>query len=251
MNDNRESDLSADFGYRKVAAADKSRLVAGVFNSVADKYDLMNDLMSLGVHRAWKRFAVALSGVGPGQRVLDVASGTGDLAAAFARRVGEQGWVVASDINSAMLARGRDALLDQGIAGNVFYALANAERLPFAEHSFDCVSIAFGLRNVTHIATALAAMRRVLKPGGRLLVLEFSKPAAALRPLYDAYSKLLPWLGKVVAEDADSYRYLVESIRMHPDQDTLKRMMLDAGLDHCDYFNLSGGIVALHRGIRL
>ena len=251
MNDNRESDQSADFGYRKVAAADKSRLVAGVFNSVADKYDLMNDLMSLGVHRAWKRFAVALSGVGPGQRVLDVASGTGDLAAAFARRVGKQGWVVASDINSTMLARGRDALLDRGITGNVSYVLANAERLPFAGHSFNCVSIAFGLRNVTHIPTALAAMRSVLKPGGRLLVLEFSKPAAALRPLYDAYSKLLPWLGKVVAEDADSYRYLVESIRMHPDQDTLKRMMLDAGFDHCDYFNLSGGIVALHRGVRL
>lgn len=250
MNEKSPSDKT-HFGYRKVAAADKSRLVAGVFDSVADKYDLMNDLMSLGVHRVWKRFAIELSGVRPGQQVLDVASGTGDLAAAFAKRVGEQGLVVATDINNAMLARGRDALLDRGITGNVAYALANAERLPFADHSFDCVSIAFGLRNVTHIAAALAAMQRVLKPGGRLLVLEFSKPAAPVRPLYDAYSKILPWLGKVVADDAESYRYLVESIRVHPDQATLKQMMLDAGFGHCDYFNLSGGIVALHRGVKL
>lgn len=250
MNEKSPSDKT-HFGYRKVAAADKSRLVAGVFDSVADKYDLMNDLMSLGVHRVWKRFAIELSGVRPGQQVLDVASGTGDLAAAFAKRVGEQGLVVATDINNAMLARGRDALLDRGITGNVAYALANAERLPFADHSFDCVSIAFGLRNVTHIAAALAAMQRVLKPGGRLLVLEFSKPAAPVRPLYDAYSRILPWLGKVVADDAESYRYLVESIRVHPDQATLKQMMLDAGFGHCDYFNLSGGIVALHRGVKL
>lgn len=245
------SDPSTHFGFRKVAAADKSRLVAGVFNSVAGKYDLMNDLMSLGAHRAWKRFAVELSGVGPGQRVLDVASGTGDLAAAFARRVREQGWVVATDINNAMLARGRDALLDRGVSGRVVYSLANAERLPFPDGSFDCVSIAFGLRNVTHIAAALADMQRVLKTGGRLLVLEFSKPLAPLRPLYDAYSKFLPWLGKAVAGDAESYRYLVESIRMHPDQETLKTMMKDAGFAHCDYYNLSGGIVALHRGYKL
>ena len=251
MNNNDPSDQSAHFGFRKVAAGDKARLVAGVFTSVADKYDIMNDLMSLGVHRLWKRFTIELSGVGPGQSVLDVASGTGDLAAAFAARVGERGWVLSTDINHAMLARGRDALLDRGIAGNVSYALANAERLPFPDHSFDCISIAFGLRNVTHINTALGAMHRVLKPGGRLLVLEFSKPLAPVRPLYDAYSKLLPWLGKVVANDADSYRYLVESIRMHPNQETLKGMMVDAGFRHCDYYNLSGGIVALHRGYKL
>jgi len=186
MDNNDSSDQTTHFGYRKVAAEDKARLVAGVFNSVADKYDIMNDLMSLGVHRLWKRFAIELSGVGPGQRVLDVASGTGDLAAAFAERVGENGWVVSTDINNAMLARGRDALLDRGITGNISFSLANAECLPFADDSFDCVTIAFGLRNVTHIAAALATMQRVLKPGGRLLVLEFSKPLAPVRPLYDA-----------------------------------------------------------------
>ena len=180
-----------------------------------------------------------------------MASGTGDLAAAFAERVGNSGWVVATDINNAMLERGRDALLDRGITGNVSHALANAERLPFPDHSFDCVSIAFGLRNVTHIASALSAMYRVLKPGGRLLVLEFSKPFPAIRPLYDIYSKFLPRLGKLVANDAESYRYLVESIRMHPDQETLKGMMIEAGFGHCDYYNLSGGIVALHRGYKL
>jgi len=251
MDNNDTSDQSANFGYRKVATKDKARLVANVFTSVAQKYDVMNDLMSLGIHRIWKRFTLELSGVGPGQSVLDVASGTGDLAAAFAARVGEDGWVLSTDINHAMLERGRDALLDRGISGNVSFALANAERLPFPDHSFDCISIAFGLRNVTHIATALSAMQRVLKPGGRLLVLEFSKPAAPIRPFYDAYSKFLPWLGKVVANDAESYRYLVESIRMHPDQDTLKGMMVDAGFNHCDYYNLSGGIVALHRGYKL
>ena len=251
MNNNDSSDQSTHFGFRKVAAGEKARLVADVFNSVANKYDVMNDLMSLGVHRLWKRFTIEMSGVGAGQKVLDVASGTGDLAAAFAARVGGGGWVVATDINNAMLARGRDALLDRGISGTVSYALANAERLPFPDNYFDCVSIAFGLRNVTHIAAALAAMRRVLKPGGRLLVLEFSKPLAPLRPLYDAYSKFLPWLGKAVAGDAESYRYLVESIRMHPDQDALKQMLIDAGFGHCDYYNLSGGIVALHRGYKL
>lgn len=251
MNKNDASDQTTHFGYRKVAAEDKKRLVAGVFDSVADKYDIMNDLMSLGVHRIWKRFAIELSGVGPGQRVLDVASGTGDLAAALAKRVGENGWVVATDINNAMLARGRDAILDRGISGNVGYVLANAERLPFVDNSFDCVTIAFGLRNVTHITEALAAMQRVLKPGGRLLVLEFSKPLAPVRPFYDAYSKFLPWLGKMVANDAESYRYLVESIRMHPDQGTLKNMMMEAGFAHCDYYNLSGGIVAVHRGYKL
>ena len=250
MNDD-PSNQSAHFGFRKVAAGDKARLVASVFNSVADRYDIMNDLMSLGVHRVWKRFTIELSGVGPGQRVLDVASGTGDLAAAFAERVGNDGWVVATDINNAMLTRGRDALLNRGISGNVGYSLANAERLPFPDSSFDCVSIAFGLRNVTHIPVALADMQRVLKLGGRLLVLEFSKPLAPIRPLYDTYSKFLPWLGKMVANDEESYRYLVESIRMHPNQETLKEMMVSAGFGHCDYYNLSGGIVALHRGYKL
>jgi len=242
---------SAHFGYRRVAAGDKARLVAGVFDSVAGKYDLMNDLMSLGVHRLWKRFTLELSGVTAGQRVLDVASGTGDLAAAFAARVGNTGSVVATDINNAMLSRGRDALIDRGIVGNVDYVLANAESLPFPDQHFDCVSIAFGLRNVTRIPQALATMQRVLKPGGRLLVLEFSKPLAPVRPLYDVYSKFLPWLGKAVTGDADSYRYLVESIRMHPDQATLKQMIMEAGFGHCDYYNLSGGIVALHRGYKL
>lgn len=251
MNKHDPSDQSAHFGFRKVAAEEKARLVGGVFTSVADKYDIMNDLMSMGVHRLWKRFTIELSGVGPGQSVLDVASGTGDLAAAFAKRVGNSGWVVATDINHAMLERGRDALLDRGITGNVSHALADAERLPFPDHSFDCISIAFGLRNVTHINIALSDMCRVLKPGGRLLVLEFSKPVAPVRPFYDVYSKFLPHLGKMVANDAESYRYLVESIRMHPNQETLKGMMVESGFGHCDYYNLSGGIVALHRGYKL
>lgn len=242
---------STHFGYRRVATEEKQRLVAGVFDSVAGKYDLMNDLMSLGIHRLWKRFAIELSGVTAGQRVLDVASGTGDLAAAFAERVGSEGRVIATDINNAMLSRGRDALIDRGIVGHVDYVLANAERLPFVDNHFDCVSIAFGLRNVTNIPAALAVMHRVLKPGGRLLVLEFSRPLKPVRPLYDAYSKFLPWLGKAVTGDAESYRYLVESIRMHPDQTTLKRMIMDAGFGHCDYYNMSGGIVALHRGYKL
>lgn len=251
MNKHDPSDQSAYFGFRRVAAEEKARLVAGVFTSVVDKYDLMNDLMSLGVHRLWKRFALELSGVGPGQLVLDVASGTGDLAVAFAERVGSHGRVVATDINNAMLQRGRDALLDLGIVENVNHVLADAEKLPFPDHSFDCVSIAFGLRNVTRITMALTNMFRVLKPGGRLLVLEFSRPIAPVRPIYDAYSKFLPWLGKLIVDDADSYRYLVESIRMHPNQETLKAMMIEAGFKHCDYFNLSGGIVALHRGYKL
>ena len=251
MNKQDPADQNSHFGFRKVSAEEKTHLVADVFTSVADKYDLMNDLMSFGVHRLWKRFALELSGVGPGQRVLDVASGTGDLAAAFVKRVGDDGWVLSTDINSAMLQRGRDALLNRGITGNVGYTLANAERLPFSDDSFDCISIAFGLRNVTHITTALSAMYGALKVGGRLLVLEFSKPLAPVRPLYNAYSKFLPLLGKLVVNDAESYRYLVESIRMHPDQNTLKGMMLEAGFKHCEYYNLSGGIVALHRGFKL
>ena len=241
-----------DFGYRQVPRGEKARLVRGVFESVADKYDLMNDLMSAGVHRLWKRFALSQTGLRPGQAALDVAGGTGDLAAGMAGQVGERGQVVLSDINAAMLAVGRDRLLDRGLLRNVRFALANAERLPFADESFDCVTIGFGLRNVTDKPAALASMRRVLRPGGRLLVLEFSKPVVpGLKPVYDAYSfNVLPWLGGRVAGDADSYRYLAESIRRFPDQETLLGMMGAAGLEDCRHYNLSGGIVALHKGFR-
>ena len=243
---------SVDFGYRQVPREEKARLVRDVFESVAGKYDLMNDLMSAGVHRVWKRFALAQTGLRPGQAALDVAGGTGDLAAGMAGQVGERGQVVLSDINAAMLAVGRDRLLDRGLLRNVRFALANAERLPFAEESFDCVTIGFGLRNVTDKAAALASMRRVLRPGGRLLVLEFSKPVVpGLKPVYDAYSfNVLPWLGGKVAGDSDSYRYLAESIRQFPDQQTLLGMMRAAGLEDCRHYNLSGGIVALHKGFR-
>jgi len=241
------------FGYQKVAVKEKAGKVAGVFHSVADKYDVMNDLMSMGVHRLWKRFTIEMSGVRGGQKVLDIAGGTGDLAAKFARLVGERGEIVLADINSSMLQRGRERLVDDGVVGNVKYVQANAENLPFAENYFDCITIAFGLRNVTHIDKALASMYRVLKPGGRLLVLEFSKPVApGLAPVYDAYSfNILPLLGKLVAGDAQSYQYLAESIRMHPDQETLKSMLEQAGFERCDYHNLTGGIVALHRGFKL
>ena len=243
---------TADFGYEQVPWGEKARRVRGVFDSVADKYDLMNDLMSAGVHRLWKAFTLSQTGLKPGGRALDVAGGTGDLAAGMARQVGEQGLVILTDINEAMLARGRDRLLDRGLAGNVGCALANAERLPFADNSFDCVTIGFGLRNVTDKPAALRSMRRVLRPGGQLLVLEFSKPtAAALKPLYDAYSfRVLPLLGRLVANDEASYRYLAESIRMHPDQETLLAMLRDAGFELASYHNLSGGIVALHRGYK-
>ena len=245
-------DRSTDFGFERVALADKARRVRGVFDSVADNYDLMNDLMSAGAHRLWKRFTLALANLRPGQQALDVAGGSGDLAAGMARQVGERGLVVLTDINAAMLARGRDRLIDAGIVGNVRYVQANAERLPFADGVFDCITIGFGLRNVTDKAAALASMRRALRPGGQLLVLEFSHPTApGLKPLYDAYSfKVLPLLGKFVARDEASYRYLAESIRMHPDQDTLLKMMQDAGLEGCRYHNLTGGIVAVHRGYR-
>ena len=240
------------FGYKTVNAADKAGMVAGVFHSVAAKYDLMNDLMSGGVHRLWKRFTIELSGVRPGQRVLDIAGGTGDLTAKFSRIVGREGRVVLADINDSMLKVGRDKLIDHGVAGNVDYVQANAECLPFPDNHFDCVSIAFGLRNVTDKDAALRSMLRVLKPGGRLLILEFSKPrSAALGKLYDTYSfTALPLLGKLIAGDADSYRYLAESIRMHPDQQTLQGMMETAGFARCEYFNMTGGIVALHRGIK-
>ena len=237
------------FGYQQVDVTDKARKVAGVFDSVAPKYDLMNDLMSAGMHRAWKAFTIALAGIRTGERVLDVASGSGDLASAFARRVGAEGQVWLTDINGAMLARGRDRLLDEGRA--LPLAQCDAERLPFRADYFDCVSVAFGLRNMTHKDAALAEMRRVLKPGGRLLVLEFSRVWQPLARAYDWYSfQVLPWLGSKIAGDAESYRYLAESIRMHPDQDQLKGLMEQAGLERVEYFNLSAGVVALHRGYK-
>jgi len=245
-------DRSTDFGFQRVSRADKARRVRGVFDSVAGTYDLMNDLMSAGTHRLWKRFTLGLANLRPGQRALDVAGGTGDLAAGLARQVGERGLVVLTDINAAMLRRGRDRLIDAGHAGNVACVQANAERLPFPDGAFDCITIGFGLRNVTDKAAALSSMRRALKPGGQLLVLEFSRPSVAgLQPLYDTYSfRVLPLLGRLVAGDEASYRYLAESIRMHPDQETLLRMMQDAGLEGCRYHNLSGGIVAVHRGYK-
>jgi len=247
------SEKTTHFGYQTVPESEKVRKVAGVFDSVAIRYDLMNDLMSLGIHRLWKRYTIELAGVRAGQQVLDLAGGTGDLAARFSRLVGKDGNVVLGDINDNMLKVGRDRLLDQGLAGNLHYVQANAEVLPFPANHFDCITIAFGLRNVTNKERALADMHRVLKPGGRLLVLEFSKPTLpGLKPLYDLYSfSVLPAVGQLVTKDADSYRYLAESIRMHPDQQTLKQMMQDAGFERCDYHNLSGGIVALHRGYKL
>ena len=244
---------STHFGFEDVPVEEKARRVAAVFDSVASRYDLMNDLMSLGIHRLWKRFAVQLTGVRAGQRVLDLASGTGDLAARLAGLVGPEGTVVMSDINAAMLSRGRDRMLDDGRAGNVRYAQLDAEALPFPDGSFDCVTIGFGLRNVTHKERALAEMHRVLRPGGRALVLEFSHPTTApLKAAYDLYSfQVLPRLGRLVASDEASYRYLAESIRMHPDQQTLKAMMEAAGFERCDVHNLTGGVVAVHRGFRL
>jgi demethylmenaquinone methyltransferase/2-methoxy-6-polyprenyl-1,4-benzoquinol methylase len=241
-----------DFGYEQVPRQEKARRVRGVFESVADKYDVMNDLMSFGIHRLWKRFLFSQTGLRAGQRALDVAGGTGDIALGLARQVGPTGRVVLSDINAAMLAHGRDRVIDAGLVGVVGCTVANAECLPFPDRSFDAVTIAFGLRNVTDKAAALRDMRRVLKPGGQLLVLEFSRPVApGLAPVYDAYSfNVLPRLGEWVANDAASYQYLAESIRMHPDQETLLGMFRDAGLEGCRYHNLTGGIVALHRGWR-
>ena len=252
-NDHRDPPDTTDFGYTQVPKAEKAARVRAVFESVAGNYDLMNDLMSGGAHRLWKRFTLSQTGLRPGQHALDVAGGTGDIAAGMCAQVREQGLVVLTDINAAMLAQGRDAMTDRGIVGNVRYALANAECLPFPDSSFDCVTIGFGLRNVTDKAAALRSMTRVLKPGGQLMVLEFSHPTApGLKPLYDAYSfSILPWLGKIVAKDEASYRYLAESIRRFPDQETLLGRMREAGLENCRYHNLSGGIVALHRGWRL
>jgi demethylmenaquinone methyltransferase/2-methoxy-6-polyprenyl-1,4-benzoquinol methylase len=240
------------FGFREVPEFAKAGLVSDVFTSVADKYDLMNDLMSLGIHRLWKRFTLEQSSVRRGNWVLDVAGGSGDMTERFARRVGGEGMVVLADINSAMLENARARLADAGIVGNVNVVRADAERLGFSENRFDCVCITFGLRNVTKIDLALASMYRTLKPGGRVLVLEFSKPVLPiLERLYDAYSfSVLPWLGRIVANDEASYRYLVESIRKHPDQETLKGMMEQAGFERVHYFNLAGGIVALHKGYK-
>ena len=240
------------FGFEEVPVTDKQKRVAGVFTSVAAKYDVMNDVMSMGIHRIWKRFAVDLAAVRPGEKVLDVAGGTGDLAREFSKAAGSKGLVVLSDINAAMLGEGRSRLADKGIV-NVPVTQLNAEKVPFPDETFDLITIGFGLRNVTDKDAALRSMTRCLKPGGRLLVLEFSKPLSApLAKLYDQYSfKFLPLMGKLVANDADSYRYLAESIRMHPDQQTLKGMMEGAGLSRVQVYNLTGGIVAVHRGFRL
>ena len=240
------------FGYKEVDKEAKAGMVADVFHSVAARYDLMNDLMSGGVHRIWKRFTIELSGVRKGNAVLDIAGGTGDLAARFAEIVGPEGHVVLADINDSMLQVGRDKLLDKGLQDNLEFVQADAQFLPFPDDSFDCITIAFGLRNVTDKHLALRAMLRVLKPGGRLLVLEFSKPQnELLGKAYDAYSfRVLPFMGRLVANDSDSYQYLAESIRMHPDQDTLKDLMEDAGFIRCEYHNMTGGIVALHKGTK-
>jgi demethylmenaquinone methyltransferase/2-methoxy-6-polyprenyl-1,4-benzoquinol methylase len=240
------------FGFKDVDKDSKAGMVADVFHSVASRYDLMNDLMSGGIHRIWKRFTIELSGVRKNNAVLDIAGGTGDLAARFAELVGPEGRVVLADINDSMLQVGRDKLLDTGRLGNIEFVQADAQSLPFPDDSFDCVTIAFGLRNVTDINSALRSMLRVLKPGGRLLVLEFSKPEnELLSKAYDTYSfRVLPVMGKLVTNDSESYQYLAESIRKHPDQDTLRDMMEDVGFSQCEYHNMTGGIVALHRGIK-
>jgi demethylmenaquinone methyltransferase / 2-methoxy-6-polyprenyl-1,4-benzoquinol methylase len=243
---------TTDFGYKTVNRDDKASMVADVFHSVAAKYDIMNDLMSFGIHRLWKRQAIASSGVRKGHRVLDLAGGTGDLTAKFSQLVGDTGQVILGDINDSMLKVGRDKLRDLGLVNNIEYVQMNAEALPFPDNSVDVITIAFGLRNVTDKDAALRSMYRILKPGGRLLVLEFSKTDnEALSKLYDFYSfNLLPSMGKLVANDSESYRYLAESIRMHPDQETLKQMMENAGFEQASYQNMTGGIVALHRGFK-
>lgn len=245
-----DKNKTTDFGYQEVPTEDKAKLVGEVFRSVAGKYDVMNDVMSLGIHRLWKRFTIDQAAVREGMRVLDLAGGTGDLALRFSRLVGDEGEVVLADINEAMLHEGRKRLVDAGAVGNVRYAQLDAEYLPFPNGYFDVITIAFGLRNVTNKEAALRSMRRVLKPGGKLLILEFSKPLSkTFSKIYDVYSfTALPLMGKLIANDVASYRYLAESIRKHPDQETLKNMMQDAGFKRCDYHNLSGGIVALHKG---
>jgi demethylmenaquinone methyltransferase/2-methoxy-6-polyprenyl-1,4-benzoquinol methylase len=246
-----EDKNTTHFGYKEVPVHDKVKHVADVFHSVAGKYDLMNDLMSMGIHRLWKKITIHQSGVRRGYKVLDIAGGTGDLTKQFSQKVGPTGHVTLADINDSMLNVGRDRLTDQGISGNVSYVQANAECLPFPDNSFDIITIAFGLRNVTDKDAALRSMHRILKPGGRVFVLEFSKPADWLSPIYDTYSfKVLPKLGQIFTNDSESYQYLAESIRMHPDQETLKSMMDTAGFERCDYQNMSSGIVALHSGYK-
>jgi len=248
-DDNNET---THFGYETVAAGEKADRVRGVFDSVASRYDIMNDLMSAGLHRVWKRYTIGQAAIKRGNVVLDLAGGTGDLALAFARKVGPDGHVVLADINAAMLEQGRRRLIDAGVAGNVTIAQVDAQKLPFAARSFDCTTMAFGLRNVTDKDAALASMYRVTKPGGKVMILEFSAPDKAIKPAYDLYSfKVLPTLGKLVANDSESYQYLAESIRMHPDQETLKAMMESAGFERCRYHNLAAGIVALHIGYRI
>lgn len=246
------NDQKTHFGFKEVNEQDKQGLVGEVFRSVAGNYDIMNDAMSMGVHRAWKWFAVAQSGVNVGDKVLDLAAGSGDLSLKFAKKVGPHGKVIVTDINEAMLAEGRKRLTDAGIAGNVDYCLVNAENLPFEDNTFDCISISFGLRNVTRKEVALQSMARCLKPGGRAIILEFSQPTnSTFRSIYDAYSfNVIPKIGEVIANDRDSYQYLVESIRKHPPQEELKQMMLDAGFDRVRYHNLTGGVVALHIGYK-
>ena len=243
---------TTDFGYKSVPIHEKAKRVKGVFDAVASRYDVMNDLMSGGLHRLWKRFTIEQAALHLGQTVLDLAGGTGDLARAFSSKVGQSGHVVLADINAAMLQEGRRRLIDAGVAGNLSIAQVNAESLPFANDRFDCVTIAFGLRNVTDKDAALRSILRVLKPGAKLLILEFSKPAEAIRPIYDTYSfKVLPRLGELVVNDSESYQYLAESIRMHPDQETLLTMMQDAGFERCRFHNLAMGIVALHVGYKI
>lgn len=248
----QDKENTTHFGFKEIPTDKKVDAVAEVFHSVAAKYDIMNDLMSGGIHRLWKRHTISQSGVRAGQKVLDIAGGTGDLTAKFSRLVGQSGQVVLADINDSMLKVGRDKLANLGVVGNVQYVQANAEELPFPDNTFDCITIAFGLRNVTDKSKALASMQRVLKPGGRLLVLEFSKPETeCVSQIYDQYSfRLLPFMGKLIANDAESYRYLAESIRMHPDQETLKGMMQEVGFERVTYQNITGGIVALHKGFK-
>ncbi|MBB1487984.1 bifunctional demethylmenaquinone methyltransferase/2-methoxy-6-polyprenyl-1,4-benzoquinol methylase UbiE [Oceanospirillum sediminis] len=253
MSETDKDTQTTHFGYQQVNVEDKADKVADVFHSVAAKYDLMNDLMSMGIHRLWKRMTIEMSGVRRGSTVLDIAGGTGDLTLKFSRLVGAEGKVVLADINDSMLKVGRDKLLDSGCSGNVEFVQANAECLPFPDNTFDCITIAFGLRNVTDKDKALRSMARILKPGGRLLVLEFSKPTnPVMSKIYDTYSfTALPFMGKLITNDAESYRYLAESIRMHPDQETLKGMMEEAGLSRVEYHNMTNGVVALHRGVKL